>query len=240
MASRARQAYRVLSLAMEAAVRERLLGVSPCGRHHRLPRLPETEPTIVSVADVEKLVAHLREGAGPRGRDRSSAQPIAPNPSLALLVELLAYGGLRIGEALALRRRCVDVLGCTLIVAESLTEVKGKFTFGPTKNHQVRAVPLPRGLLPELTRHLDGQVAPVPDALVFTGRTGEPVHDTSVRRSFDAGCRRVGLLDVTPHALRASCASWVGGVGRCAGGGPTPWARPLQRHHAALRSSDDG
>jgi len=63
------------------------------------------------------------------------------------LVELLAYGGLRIGEALALRRRHVDVLGCKLIVAESLTEVDGKFTFGPTKNHQVRDVPLPRGLL---------------------------------------------------------------------------------------------
>ena len=47
------------------------------------------------------------------------------------------------------------------------------------------------------------------DALVFTGRTGEPVHYTSVRRSFDAACRRVGLVGVTPHSLRASCASWV-------------------------------
>lgn len=208
-ASRVRQAYRVLSLAMDAAVRERLLASSPCGRHHRLPRLPETEPTILTVADVEKLIAHLRDGAGPRGKDRSSAQPIPPNPSLALLVELLAYGGLRIGEARALRRRHVDVLGCRLIVAESLTEVDGKFTFGPTKTHQVRDVPLPRGLLPELTRHLDEEVAASTDALVFTGRTGEPVHYTSVRRSFDAACRRLGLMGVTPHSLRASCASWV-------------------------------
>ena len=204
-----RQAYRVLSLAMDAAVRERLLASSPCGRHHRLSRLPETEPTILTVADVEKLIAHLRDGAGPRGKDRSSAQPIPPNPSLALLIELLAYGGLRIGEALALRRRHIDLLGCKLIVAESLTEVDGKFTFGPTKNHQVRDVPLPRGLLPEITRHLDDQVAATTDALVFTGRTGEPVHYTSVRRSFDAACRRLGLLGVTPHSLRASCASWV-------------------------------
>lgn len=44
---------------------------------------------------------------------------------------------------------------------------------------------------------------------MFTGRTGEPVHYTSVRRSFDAACRRVGLAGVTPHSLRASCASWV-------------------------------
>jgi len=190
-------------------VRERLLASNPCGRHHRLPRLPETEPTILTVADVEKLIAHLRDGAGPRGQDRSSAQPIAPNPWLALLVELLAYGGLRIGEARALRRQHVDVLGCRLIVSESLTEVDGKFTFGSTKTHQVRDVPLPRGLLPELIRHLDEEVAASTDALVFTGRPGEPLHYTSVRRSFDAACRRVGLVGVTPHSLRASCASWV-------------------------------
>lgn len=211
-ASRVRQAYRVLSLAMDAAVRERLLVSSPCGRHHRLPRLPETEPAILTVANVEKLIARLRDGAGPRGKDRSSAQPvppIPPNPSLVLLVELLAYGGLRIGDALALRRRHIDVLGCKLIVAESLTEVDGKFTFGPTKNHQVREVPLPRGLLPAITGHLYEQVAATTDALVFTGHTGEPVHCTSVRHSFDSGCRRLGLLGVTPHSLQASCASWV-------------------------------
>lgn len=88
------------------------------------------------------------------------------------------------------------------------------FSFGPTKTHHVR-VPLPRSLLPELTRHLDEEVAASADALVFTGRTGEPLHYTSVRRSFDAACRRVGLVGVTPHSLRASRASWVaesGGV----------------------------
>lgn len=61
-------------------------------RHHRLPRLPVTEPTILTVADVEKPVANLRNGAGPRGRARSGAQPAPANPSLALLVELLADG----------------------------------------------------------------------------------------------------------------------------------------------------
>ncbi|GAC1610483.1 MAG: hypothetical protein NVS3B26_17490 [Mycobacteriales bacterium] len=35
------------------------------------------------------------------------------------------------------------------------------------------------------------------------------MHYTSMRRSFDAACRRVGLAGVTPHSLRASCASWV-------------------------------
>jgi integrase len=208
-ASRVRKAYRVLSLAMDAAVRDRLLPASPCGKHHRLPRLPEHEPTILTVAQVEALVANLRNGCPPRGKDRSSCQPIRPNPALALVVELLAYGGLRIGEALALRRRHVDVLGCRPVVTESLTEVDGQFSFGPTKTHQVREVPLPRGLLVDLERHLDAEVDMRTDALLFTSETGGPVRYRSLRRSFDASCRRVGLLAVTPHSLRASCASWV-------------------------------
>ena len=137
-ASRVRQAYRVLSLAMDAAVRERLLTSNPCGHHHRLPRLPDTEPTILTVADVEKPVPHLCNSAGPRGKDRSGAQPILPNPSLALLVELLAYGGL------SRPAPCVADTSTSfarLDVAESLTEVDGKFSFGPTKKHEVERSP---------------------------------------------------------------------------------------------------
>ncbi len=208
-ASRVRKAYRVLSLAMDAAVRDRLLPASPCGKHHRLPRLPEHEPTILTIAQVEALVANLRNGCPPTGKDRRSCQPIRPNPALALVVELLAYGGVRIGEALALRRRHVDVLGCRLVVAESLTEIDGQFSFGSTKTHQIREVPLPRSLLVDLERHLDTEVDARTDALLFTSQTGGPVRYRSLRRSFDAACRRVGLVGVTPHSLRASCASWV-------------------------------
>lgn len=208
-ASRIRKAYRVLSLAMDAAVRDRLLSKTPCGKHHRLPRLPEHEPTILAVAQVEVLVAHLRNGSPPRGSDRSGCQPIRPNPSLALMVEVMAYGGLRLGETRALRVKHVDVLGCKLVVAESLTEINGVFSFGPTKTHQIREVPLPRSLLAELQVHLARDVQPAMDALLFMSKTGGPVHYTSLRRSFDAACRRVGLVGVTPHSLRASCASWV-------------------------------
>ena len=70
-------------------------------------------------------------------------------------------------------------------------------------------VRLPRGLLPDLEEHLDHDVARTVDALVFTSLTGNPMRYRSLRRSFDAACRRVGLVGVTPHSPRASCASWV-------------------------------
>ena len=95
------------------------------------------------------------------------------------------------------------------MVAESLTEVDGQFSFGPTKSHQIRAAPLPRSLLVDVERHLDTAVGARTDALLFTSRTGGPVRYGSLRRSFDAARRRVGLAGVTPHSLRASCASWA-------------------------------
>jgi integrase len=61
----------------------------------------------------------------------------------------------------------------------------------------------------ELQRHLDESVEPTTDALLFTSATGGPIRYRSLRRSFDAACRRLGLQGVTPHSLRASCASWV-------------------------------
>ncbi len=78
---------------------------------------------------------------------------------------------------------------------------------GATKNRQVRDVPLPRSLVAVLEQHLDDNVEP--DALLFARATGGPVRYRSLRRSFDAACRRLGLEDVTPHSLRASCAFWV-------------------------------
>jgi hypothetical protein len=43
---------------------------------------------------------------------------------------------LRFGEAAALRRRSVDFLRRRLRVEESLAEVRGRISTGPTKSHQ--------------------------------------------------------------------------------------------------------
>ena len=73
------------------------------------------------------------------------------------------------GRPIERRRRQwnVDVLGCKLVVAESLTEADGQFVFGPTKTHQVREVPLPRSLFADLERHLDTGADRQIDALLF-------------------------------------------------------------------------
>ena len=187
--SRVRQSYRLFSQIMSAAVDNDLIQVTPC-RRVRLPRMPETEPHILTVAEAEELIAKCR-------------------PPHGLVVQILAYGGLRIGEAPALRRRHVDLDGGLLIIAEALTEVSGRHTFDTPKSHQKREIRLPAFVVAELRRHLDG-LPDSPDALLFLSRAGKPFHYNSWRRTyFDPAVEAAALTDVTPHDLRASHATWV-------------------------------
>lgn len=189
-ASRVRQALGLLAQIMDAALDDELIDVNPC-RGVRAPRLPVSDPRILTPDQVAELSDAMR-------------------PPFGLLVDLLAYGGLRIGEAFALRRSCVDLAERRLLIRESLSETAGHLSFGPTKTHQQRTVTLPTFLVAALERHLSDRVAPSPDALLFVGRTGQPLHYNAFRTwHWDPAVRHIGLAGVTPHDLRATCASWV-------------------------------
>jgi integrase len=188
--SRARQAYRLLSQLLAAAEDSGLVVSNPC-RRIRLPRLSESEPVILTHDQVSALVASC---------------PAQYEP----LVEGLAYGGLRIGEALALRRNCVDLLGRRIIVRESLSDANGQLSFQSPKTHQQRSLTLPRFLIDRLEKHLDQYVAADPRALLFVGATGEPLRYSSfLRRVWRPAIAASGLSGVTPHDLRATHPSWV-------------------------------
>jgi integrase len=188
--SRVRQSYRLLSQIMRSAVENDLIAASPC-RGVRLPRLPETEPHILTPAEVDRIAVNAR-------------------PPHDLLVQLLGYAGLRIGEAFALRRRDIDLAGGCLTVSEGLVEVSGRLTFDTPKSHQRRTLAVPAFVIDRLREHLDQVVAQGPASLLFLGRTGRPLHYNSWRTTrFDPAVALAGLEDVTPHDLRASHATWV-------------------------------
>jgi integrase len=188
-ASRVRQALGLLSQVFDAAVEDGLANTNPCAGV-RGPRLRATEPRILTPEEVGRLAAAVR-------------------PPYGLLVELLAYAGLRIGECFALRRRSVDLANQRLVISESLSEVSGRHSFGPTKSHQVRAVSLPDFLLDRLEGHL-ATLSPAAECLLFVGRTGRPLHYNAFRTwTWNPAAESVGLSGVTPHDLRATCASWV-------------------------------
>ncbi|MEU5486951.1 site-specific integrase [Streptomyces sp. NPDC020196] len=187
--SRIRQAYRVLSQLMASAADNGMIVQSPC-RGIRLPRMPQTEPHILTPLEA----SHIVHGAS------------APND---LLIALLAFAGLRIGEAFALRRIDVDVAGRLLCVDESLAEANGALFFDTPKSHQKRVL----SLAPSLVKRLAAYLEDLPggdDALLFTNTAGRPLRYNQWRKAhFDPAVAAAGLTDVTPHDLRASHGTWV-------------------------------
>ncbi|MEU7145563.1 tyrosine-type recombinase/integrase [Nocardia sp. NPDC046473] len=73
-----------------------------------------------------------------------------------------------------------------------------------TKNHPTPTVPVPRILVKELAKLLEGRVL---DELVFPSHKGGYLTSTEFRWVFDQAAATVGLKGVVPHALRYTAAS---------------------------------
>jgi integrase len=104
--------------------------------------------------------------------------PSTPIPEVGeqyrALVLVLAFCGLRWGEAAALRVKRVDLMRRRITVAESMTEVRGRLTWGTPKSHQTRSVPVPKFLAELLTDLIAGKAR---DDLAFTTLTGKPLRN---------------------------------------------------------------
>lgn len=185
--SRIHQCIIVLRQVLDAAVDDRLIARNPAERIKR-PKIEYKEAAYFDPTTADQIVASIDE-------------------AYRLLFRILAITGLRWGEAVALRRRHVDLLRRRLRVEDSLAEVKGKFIFGSTKSHAVRGVPLSPAVLAELKEHLEN-VDKNPDALLFTGEKGGPLrYRYGYMDLWRATLKKLGLPMVGVHALRHSAAA---------------------------------
>jgi len=184
-----RQARQVLNSMLALAVGASYLAANPVDRV-RNPRQPEPQMLFLDADQVERLAGSIREPYG-------------------TLVYLLAYGGLRWGEAAALRRGRCDLVRSRIEVAESVSEAGGELHFGPTKNHRSRIVGIPGFLRDLLDTHLDQHVPDEPDALVFTSPQGAPLRNSNFRRQvWYTAVEQAGLPEgLRIHDLRHTCAS---------------------------------
>ncbi len=183
-ASRVRQSYHVLTAMLDEAVRDNRLPRNPAAGV-TLPKLPTTEQRFLTHAEV----AALADAAGP----------------YRLLVLVLAYCGLRWGEAAALRSRRVDLMRRRLTIREAVADVNGRLSFDTPKYHQHRSVPIPRFLADELASHIAGKGG---DELVFTSPRGTVLREQNFRRRyFDRAAVEAGVDGLTPHELRHTAAS---------------------------------
>ena len=127
-ASTVRQIHRVFSLVLALAVRDGRLARNPADGVP-LPRATPGERIFLTHDQLDAL-------ADAAGRER-------------LVILFLGYTGVRYGEMAALRIRNLDLIKRRALIAEAVADVNGRAVFDTPKNHQRRAVPLPRFLADE-------------------------------------------------------------------------------------------
>lgn len=192
--------------AIDAAARKLYPGAAPATLNRQL-YAPMS--AILNRAGERKLFTPFRIARPklPKGRvrwlthDEAARLLDACAPHLRPLVAFLFYTGARIGEALWLDWRAVDLK-------------RAHVTFIDTKTDDARGVPLHRGAVAVLANlpHREGEVFRRPDGFPYERLREDDDNDrsagTRIKTAFRAACRRSGIADFSPHDCRHTWATW--------------------------------
>ena len=166
-----RNAFFVLKMVLDYAIRDGNLRVNPC-RDVDLPSARSPEMLFLSAAQVRTLASAIDERWAALAARR---QRVGWQTPYGLLVETAAFTGLRAGELSALRMASLDLRRGTIQVVSSASIVRGSRVEGPPKSRAGRrTVVVGRALADRLLAHL-GDRRLDREALVFTEADGTPL-----------------------------------------------------------------
>jgi integrase len=192
-AARVKRIHGVLSSALNAAIRWRLIDHNVC-KEVSPPRVPVPEIRPFSLEEAKRYIA-AAEG------DRYEA-----------LFVLGLTSGARWGELAGLCWKDLDLNRRMMHIQRALVRGYGDWTLEEPKTRgSRRSVRLTRKAMEALMRYQECQEAeglPVEgDALVFTNTVGKPLHASNfIRRKFKPLLKRAGLPDTNWHAAtRHTC-----------------------------------
>jgi integrase len=152
---------------------------------------PEDIPT-------HEQVAQLADEIGPRYR---------------ALVLLLAYGGVRFGEAAGLRVDRVDFDRGRVTIDRAVSEVRGRLIEGDPKTYaSTRVFVAPATVIDALREHVER--FPTDTGYVFSTSLGTILrHSGFDKNVWRPACDRAGLTGLHIHDLRHTCASMLAAAG---------------------------
>lgn len=181
------RAYGVLAAILDDAVADRRVLANPA-RGIKLPRRRPRSRVYLTHEQVHTLAREAKR--------------------YETLILVLAYCGLRWGEATGLRVRDVDLVRRRLTIELNAVEVGQRIVVGTPKTHARRSVPFPEFLRPGIAAACSGKP---PDDLVFPGPDGTHLKrtrsDVKSRGWFAGAVRRSDVPRITPHDLRHTAAS---------------------------------
>jgi integrase len=187
-ASRIKQAKQVLSAPLKLAVDDGILTRDPTSAV-KVPTVRRREQRFLTAEQVTALAAAAENAQTGTG----------------LIVETLAWVGMRWGELVALRRHRVHLLRRRIEIAESATELGSGLSWGTPKTHERRLVTMPAFLAERLAAHL-GTIAD--DGLVFTAPKGGPLRSSPFRQTvWKPAVEEADLEQLRIHDLRGTAAS---------------------------------
>jgi integrase len=185
-----RIACSVLARILDDAVRDRLIA-SNTARGVKLPKVPPRRNVYLTAQQLQRL-------ADESGRYTS-------------LVLALGIGGLRLGEAAALRVSDVDFLRRRVELRRNAVKVGNTFVVGSLKSHKNRSVALPAFVIDEIARTCEGKSR---DELIWPSPrggyiSGPSLWKTSWLATAVARCQKGDSTfpRVTAHDLRHTAAS---------------------------------
>lgn len=179
------RAHGILQAILDSAVRDRRIH-SNAAQGVPLPRKVPRPHRYLTHEEVHTLVA----AAGTYG----------------LIVQILAYTGLRWGELAALRVRHIDLVRGRLAIEENAVLTGGRVVIGTPKTHKRRVVPFPRFFEGALRTQVDGKED---EDLAFPSTIGTYIKTPTAHANswFDRALERSGLPEMTIHDLRHTAAS---------------------------------
>ncbi|TFC20045.1 site-specific integrase [Cryobacterium algoritolerans] len=205
------RAFGVLAAILDIAVLDKRISSNPA-RGVKLPRKGKKKRAYLSAAQVELLAMHAGEHS--------------------TLVYVLAYTGIRWGEAIGLRLSCLDALRRRMLIEENAVLIGSQVVVGTPKTHERRSVPYPSFLSVPLARACEGKTR---GQLVFgAGDVHFPRSNTEggwFIRAVQAAQKDDGTFPlITPHDLRHTAAS----LAISAGANPKAVQRMLGHASAAM------
>jgi len=220
------KAYRLLRTILNTAVEDERLAVNPC---------------------------RIRGGGVERTAERPSVDAeIVLNLAFAIddryraLVLLAGFGGLRLGELLALRRCNVDIVHATVRVEFQAVELRtgDRIVTPPKTEAGRRVVHLPAIVVEVLNEHLGRYVSARPAALVFTGPLSDGLRRATLYKAWNQARCAAGWPALRLHDLRHAAGTLAAQTGATqrelmARLGHATSAASLRYQHAAQRRDSD-
>ncbi|MDO8731906.1 MAG: tyrosine-type recombinase/integrase [Actinomycetota bacterium] len=177
-------AYRLLKAIMNTALEDELVPNNPC-RIKGASTYRHAERPTLGIDEIEELALQVPE--------RYKAT-----------VYLLAWAGIRLGEAAELRRKDIDLKHSQIRVERAVYPIRGEYPVQTPKSRAgVRTIVLPEFVTELLREHMRDYSPIGPDGLLFPTRSGLCAYN-AIQIAISRTLRAMGYENVRVHDLRHS------------------------------------